>query len=385
MKRIILLIFLVLLTTIVSAGNVDVKLLSIEPSVVTPGSLFSITFEARNTKTSSIDDVKFELIASAGLEVDSDSDIDFNKINAGEKITLSWLVKVNRFASAGFKKLELEVDEDGDTQSLFFPVQVKSLEPTLTINNVLTNPLQVAPGNNIVVSVDLKNQASFLLRNVKIKLDLTNTPFSPINGINEKTINELNAGEGANVYFELSAGPEAESGTYKVPINLEYFDEFGTKYNSQNLISLKIGSIPKLIISQDKSSLIINKKGEISINFVNNGLTKIKLLTVNIDVDNAQLISPDSVYLGDLDVDDFQTIDLELFPVSTNVITTLSFSFKDANNNNFQEKYSLPIKVYTEQEALTLGLTKKSNFLFYLIIIVFIIVVYIIYKIFRRK
>ena len=151
------------------------------------------------------------------------------------------------------------------------------------------------------------------------------------------------------------------------------------------MISLKIGSIPKLIISQDKSSLIINKKGEISINFVNNGLTKIKLLTVNIDVDNAQLISPDSVYLGDLDVDDFQTIDLELFPVSTNVITTLSFSFKDANNNNFQEKYSLPIKVYTEQEALTLGLTKKSNFLFYLIIIVFIIVVYIIYKIFRRK
>lgn len=383
MKFALLLIVVVLLLPLVAA-DLDVSLVKVEPSVVTPGSLFSVTFEARNSGTSDARNVQFELLSSAGLEVEGDEEVDFSTIKAGEKITLSWLIEVRESASPGFKSLELKVD-DGDEQSVFVPVQVRSLEATLTVDAFSTKPSRVAPGEEITLIVDFRNNARFSLKNVKATLDLTTTPFSPVNGINENVIDGLDAGERVQTHFELIAGPESEAGTYKIPLSLRYFDEFGVQYNQSSLLSITIGSVPALVISQEDSSLVIGQRGETSIKFVNNGLTKVKLLTVTVALHNAQLLSSNSMYLGDIDADDFQTIDLVLLPQKAPVSAELQFTFKDANNNDFNEKITLPLTVYTPAQAEELGIIERSNAMVYVLIVGLLAVLYIGYKIFRRR
>ncbi len=376
-------LLLLLLVPLASAADINVKLLSTEPSPATAGTFFTINFEATNNGNATINNVKFELKTPENFLVQDDEDLEYDGFSAGKKVQLTWLVKVSNDANAGFERIELEVDEDGKKSSYFFPVQVKNFEPTLTISDAQTIPSQVAPGNKVVVDLTLENQASFLLKNVQVKLGLANLPFAPSEEIEEQSIKELFNPQ--KLSFKLSVNPDAEAGVYKVPVTLNYFDEFGDSYLKNNLISIKVGSTPKLEISQESSTLIVGKKEEATIKLVNNGLTKVKLLTVTIQAINAELLSSNNVYIGDLDVDDFQTIDLDLFPQTKDTQLKLTLSFKDANNKEFKEAVTLPLKVYTREEAKTLGLVKESNAFFYLVVIVVLVLAYVFYKKLRRR
>lgn len=382
MKKILSILFL-LLIPLVSASSINVKLLSLNPSPVITGTLFSVTFEAVNTNNEAIKNVRFELNVPSSFNIEDDEEIEFDELSAGEKVILSWLVEVKKDASAGFEKLELIVDEAGKDINYFFPVQVKSFEPTLTIKKVETNPSQTPPGSDVFVTLSLTNQASFSLKNIKVKLDLKNTPFAPKQGIEEQTIKTLIESEQLN--FQLTALPEATAGVYKIPVILNYFDEFGNPYTNTNLISIKVGSTPRLEVNQESPFLILNKKQEATIKIVNNGLTKIKLLTVNIQPVNAELLSSNNIYIGDLDVDDFQTITVELYPKTENTQLSLTFNFKDANNKEFKETVVLPLKIYSFEKAKKLGLIKRNNLPIYLAIITILLVSYIFYKKIRKK
>ncbi|MBI5065438.1 hypothetical protein HZA97_04310 [Candidatus Woesearchaeota archaeon] len=376
-------LLLLLLVPLASAADVGVKLLNMEPSPATAGTFFTVNFEATNNGNETINFVEFKLKTPKYFVVQEDKNLEYSDFKAGKKVQLTWLVKVGKDASAGFDRIELDVDEDGDDSNYYFPVQIKNFEPTLTISDAQTTPLQVAPGNKVIVDLTLENQASFLLKNVQVKLGLSNLPFAPSEGIEEQTLKELLNPQ--KLSFKLSVNPDAEAGVYKVPVMLNYFDEFGNSYSKSNLISIKVGSTPKLEISQESSTLLVGKKEEATIKLVNNGLTKVKLLTVTIQAINAELLSSNNVYIGDLDVDDFQTIDMDLFPQSKETQLKLTLSFKDANNKEFKETVTLPIKVYTDEEAKALGLVSQSNLFVYLAIIVVLIVAYVFYKKIRKK
>ncbi len=380
-KKLVLLLLLFVIP-LAAASNINVKLLSLEPSIVTPGNFFSITLEATNTDNETLNDVKFELKTSSNFNVEDEEEIEFEELKAGEKTILAWLVRADKSATAGFKKLELIVDEGSKDYSYFFPFQVKSFEPTLVLESFTTAPSQVAPGSNVVVNLNLANQASFSLKNVRVKLDLSKMPFAPVGGIDEQTINELTTNK--QLKFQLTASSDSEAGIFKIPVILNYFDEFGTPYTNTNLISLKIGSTPKLELSQESSLILVNQKSEATLKLVNNGLTKIKLLTVNIQPVNTELLSSNNVYIGDLNADDFNTIDLELYPKLKEAQLILTLNFKDANNNEFKETVPLPLKVYTSEEAKELGLLAESRGMSYLIGVIVLVLLFFVYKKLRK-
>ena len=385
MKKLLLLSLLLFLIPFAEAGDISVRLISIDPSPVTPGNFFSITFEATNTRNDSINDIAFELNVPPDFDIETDERIEFNELGPDEEVTLSWLVKADNSVKAGFEKIELTIEENNEESSLFFPVQIQSLEPTLLITKVSTDPLQVAPGQNLFLTIELENQASFSLKNINIKLDLSTTPFAPVQGSDEQSIEQLNSRSRQLKTFQIIATPESQAGIYKIPINLVYYDEFGIRYTNENLLSIKVGSEPQLTINQESSSLILNQKGEASIKFVNNGLTKIKLLTITLEPINAQLLSPETIYIGDLESDDFQTIDITLYPESTDSLMIIHLNYRDANNENFQETIRIPLKVYTQEEAKSIGLIKNNTAIFYFIGAILLTLLYIFFRKRRKK
>ncbi len=385
MKKLFLLSFLLLLIPFTEAGDINVRLISIDPSPVTPGNFFSITFEATNTRNDSINDIAFELNVPPDFDIETDERIEFNELGPDEEVILSWLVKADNDVKAGFEKIELTIEEEDEESSLFFPVQIQSLEPTLLITKVSTDPLQVAPGQNLFLTIELENQASFSFTNINIKLDLTTTPFAPVQESDEQSIEQLNSRSKQLKTFQIIATPESQAGIYKIPINLIYYDEFGIRYTNENLLSIKVGSEPQLAINQESSSLILNQKGEASIKFVNNGLTKIKLLTITLEPINVQLLSPETIYIGDLESDDFQTIDVSLYPESTGSLMIIHLNYRDANNENFQETIRIPLKVYTLEEAKSIGLIKKNTAIFYFVGAMLLIILYIFFRKRRKK
>lgn len=383
-KTILLLMFLVFVP-FVSAGDLNVKLLSVDPQEVTSGNLFSVSFEAVNTGSNAVRDPVFRLVLPSSFSFESKSKIDFDEVGSKERVILSWLLRVNKFANPGLEKLELEVEEGNDKFSLFFPVKVNTLEPTLVIDGFFTTPDEVAPGSQLALSLRLDNVASFDLRNIDVSIDLSKVPFSPIKGVDKDNFNQLSRNSRVTKQINLIVDPEAQAGIYKIPLKVSYLDEFGAKYFKESLISIKIGSVPKIEISQESSKLVVGQKSEATIKLVNNGLTKIKLLTINLEAVNAELVSSASVYLGDLDVDDFQTFDVELFTGSQGPVLVLKLDFKDANNKDFSETVNVPLKIYSRDDAKRLGIVQESNAFIYVIIIIVVLIIYFVYRKLKRK
>ena len=90
----------------------------------------------------------------------------------------------------------------------------------------------------------------------------------------------------------------------------------------------------------------------------------------------------------DIDSDDFDTVNLEIFVKSdaSNIINfPVKIRYRDATNEQFTITETVLLKTYTVQDAMKLGLLPKPNYTIYIIIIVFVIAFFIYRKIKKRR
>jgi len=164
-----------------------------------------------------------------------------------------------------------------------------------------------------------------------------------------------------------------------------YYDQFNQFYTKDDVIALIVSSTPALNVNIEKSELIESKKEILSINLVNRGLSNIKLLNIEILNSNQfSLLSSKNLYIGNLDSDDSETIDLDLMPLKKNSITIpLLITYKDTNNQDYSIQENIEARVYSVNEAKQIGLIKPNGFLRIMAFLVIMVFIYIIYR--RRK
>ena len=194
-------------------------------------------------------------------------------------------------------------------------------------------------------------------------------------------------GSDALIDFDLIALPDAEAGVYKIPITIIYFDEFSRPYNKTNMISITINAYPFLDSSVETSRLVQNMKSVITIKFVNRGLTGIRFLNIKlIESTQYNILSADNYYVGDIEVDDYQSIDFDMFPLTSgNINLPLMISYKDANNKDYISTLNLNAKVYNQNEAKQMGLVQSGNYSYIIFVIISIVIIILIYRKYRRR
>jgi len=147
-----------------------------------------------------------------------------------------------------------------------------------------------------------------------------------------------------------------------------------------------VKSPPKLFANVDSSELYIgNGIGKVSIEFVNNGLSDIKFLTVELgDSVDYDIVESNKKYIGDLDSDDFESIDyrLKLTSEKREILLPLHITYKDSLNNDYSETLELELKIRTAEE---LGRESSNTLTIVVVLIVIIIIVYIIYRKYKKK
>jgi len=388
---VILIYSIVTLSNNVNAGDVDdlkISLIEYSPMPVIPGNFFTIKLRAKNIASTNLTDVELDFKSRHPFSIDEDK-VRYNLLEPGEEITLTFVVEVDSEAQSGFKKLKLEYEVDNDEEEKSFNIQVQAIETTLVVTSVTSEPEEIAPGDTATVKITIKNLANILLKDVTIKLDLSSEdlPFAPIYSVTEKRIDSIKANEEKELEFKIIALADAESKIYKVPLKLNYYDEFGEYYEKDDVIALIIGTTPDLYISIEESNLIMNTKGKLTLKLVNKGLTDIKFLTVSLaPSNNYELISPNNVYLGNIDSDDYEIVDFELdVKDKKSIPITLNINYKDANNKDYNKEVILDVEAYSLQEAKKLGLIKTSYGLVVLFVILLIVVFFIYRKVRKKK
>jgi len=257
-----------------------------------------------------------------------------------------------------------------------------SLISSISITDVSSSPLEVAPGEVVNIKIDIENIFDFDVQNLNVKLDLSgvDVPFAPYQSSSERFLDELDEGDEDDFKFKLISLPETHTGIYKIPVEItyEYEGENETlKGEKTELISVIVNSKPKLRISlEDSTVLIKGRENTFSIKVVNSGLSDVKFLFLKIgESSSIKLLSEREQYIGDIDSDDFDSVEYSVFvnnDASDSISISATLKFLDATNKEFTETENIVLRIYSLKEARDLGLVKKPNYILPIVIVLVI-------------
>ena len=257
---------------------------------------------------------------------------------------------------------------------------------SISIESVKIEPKEVEPGNLTKISIRLLNEGSKDIKNIKVALDLSSVelPFAPIDSASQKIIDEIERDEMEEVSFMIKASSDAQPRIYKIPIIINYKED-EVIITETSVIGLDVQSTPILEVAIEESEIFkLNQQGEITIRFVNKGLSDIKFLSVKVNKNaNYDILSSNSFYVGNIEPDDFETVNFRLNFKNKVGSLPISIEYRDNNNKLYKKNYNLPLNLYTQEEAYRLGLENKSNPLIYVVAAVIIVAIILIFR--RRR
>jgi len=370
-KFIALTIFLLLAAAVSARIDMDATFLSQDPDPVEPGEFVDLRWKIENTGSDDLVDAYVRIDAEYPFSIEESSRRNLGTLSAiqeGEKSSIvKYRVRIDENAVEGEEEIKLyysarnlagEIVDEVD-------VNIQSRQVVFGIQSIDITPENPAPGQTASVNITLANLNDPSLQNLKIKLDLAGTDVSTIGSIDEKIIKRLAGNSEATIPFNLFIDAAAESKMHKIPLIISYSDKFGRKETISSYFGLKVEAPPEYLVNLEESTIYVAKKpGEITLSISNIGAGNLNYVTMEIiPTEDYEVISNNLIYLGNLESDDFETGEFEIFvpKYKKTIPLKTKISFKDSFNNPAEEVIEIPIRVYTTSEAVNLGLIKGKN------------------------
>ncbi|MSR86519.1 hypothetical protein EXS74_03940 [Candidatus Woesearchaeota archaeon] len=250
---------------------------------------------------------------------------------------------------------------------LFVLLAVGTVGAEITIDSFRSTPETVQPGEDLELRLDLDNIGDDDIDDIVVSIDLSNVPFAPIESSTEKVIDTIRNGDEESVSFQLVALSSAEAQTYKIPVTITYENTTKT-----SLISLEVVTDASLDLLLESSDLVVEgEQGDVTIKIINEGLNQIKFLQITLlESSDYEILSPPSLYIGEIDTGDFETEEFTIIPTSQDPELSFKLEYRDANNKEFTEEKQITVKVYSTEQAAELGLVKQGNSMTWILILV---------------
>lgn len=384
MKKIILAILMIaLMAMTVSAvqefSELTATLTKYEPQPAQPGKYIDVFIKLENTGIGAASNVILEVLPEFPFSIDTGKTSKTIGILGGKSFYIAeFRLKVDEGAVEGTNKLKVRFNSD-ESQNIWveqkLDVSVQTQDAVLSIESIKIEPAEIIPGDKGTITLSFQNLADSFLSDIKVKLDLTSDdlPFVAYNSASEKNIYQIRARERKDVSFELIAFPDADAKIYKIPVNITYYDNVGTKYTKTDLIGVVVNSKPDIKVLVDSTTLMKEQRiGDIVLRIVNKGLNDVKFMNMKIaESEDFELLSSNNEeYIGNLDSDDFETVDFKVLLKDEETVEILiTLEYMDNNNNKYVDNMNLKLKIHSAEK---LG-QKKSNRTMYFVLIVLII------------
>jgi hypothetical protein len=273
--------------------------------------------------------------------------------------------------------------------SILFVIFLASNISALIIESVSTNPTVISPGGKATINLLVKNDFEDDITDFSASLDLKNSVLAPYGSGTDFTSDEIREGKTRDIQFEVIALNDAKPGIYTIPLKFSYLDINDEQKTMDSLISVQIFSEPIIEVTLDEGNLLKGKENSLTLKIVNKGLSNVQFLEIETASSTYfTLLTPKKLYIGNIDSDDYQTADFKFFFKETmpdNVNLPVTIIYKDNTNKEYVENYNINMRVYSQEDAIKLGIISQNNYTVYILGLVIIIVLIIIYRIYRRR
>lgn len=355
---------------------IHVSTFKYEPYPVTPGRYFDLWLRIENTGQEKID-AEFNLTPLYPFSLDENEKPGrkIGDLNGMETTLLHYKVRADVNAVEGSNPLHFKILSNGALSTANINIWVQAIDANVGINSISSKSM--TPGQASPVEINLENFGDSSLTDINVKMDLTasDNPFVPINSTSEKKTSVIEPRSKETITFQMMPLPNSKAGTYKIPITISYVDGTGKNYSKSSIIALTVGATPDIGVTIPDSKVFAKGEiGDIGIKVTNKGLTNIKFVNVYLNnTKNYDVLSENSVYVGNIDSDDYSTADyrIKLNKVSDGKAPmVLVLEYLDANNNKYNEEMVVYLKVVSAKDKGVDGNGNGSGTIIFAIIII---------------
>lgn len=255
----------------------------------------------------------------------------------------------------------------------------------MVIDSIKMNPEYIAPGEAGTITVKLRNNANENLYDVRVQLSLPEE-LKFLNSVSKNKIGLIYSNEVVDVTFDVISLPNADEGMYNATITVDYLNNIGDeRQDSDEFGILVIKSEPKIFAKIDSTEIYKgNSIGETTVTFVNNNLANLKFLTVELlESEDYKILSSNKEYVGDLDSDDFESVDFKLKVEDKKMIPLeLRLTYMDVLNKQYSEDIEVDLEVLSASE---LGVATNGTARIIALVIILAGIGFYFYKKHRKK
>lgn len=395
-----LFLFLVSVSGIAAAdsgtASVYVSVAKYEPFPAEAGQFLDVWFKAENLGSGTSGGTTLELLPKFPFSLEGgDAVQSLGTVASGSSLLVKYRVKVDEKATSGDNILQLRYRPAPGAEWITKDVEIfiQAHDAVLSVSGI--SSAAMSPGKIQAFSVSLENLADTYLKDVSVTLDFSSAtlPFASVNSINEKRITAIPPKGTADASFGIITAPDAATGVYKVPLTLKYSDITNKTYTRNYLVGFTVNAVPDFEIAVQKYDTVTEgMAGAATISVSNTGPGAIKFMTMELlPSDSYEMLGETSIYLGNLDPDDYQTGAFKIF-VNAGALAggktiplKILLKYRDGLNNPYSENTTLRMRVYSPDEisAYGLGAAGGSNTIIYAVIA--IAAIYFVYRRYFRK
>jgi len=270
---------------------------------------------------------------------------------------------------------------------------ISATTPEIKVTLLNQDPDPVQQGDTVELRFKVENLGGETTDDIEIEI-LPKYPFSLYTGESSINIGKLRAGQtgadSAIVIFKLKVDSKAVQGDNEIELQVKSSGSLLYSYiNNEFLVKVSDYTEPDLrVYIRENTVLLPNSKGTITIEVANVDITDVNFLqfTLMPGEDYQLLSSSGYVYMGDIDSDDTESEDFEIFVRDAKdgkIIIPVKLEYQDSTENKFVNEYSLEFNVYSSSELSKYGLVQKGYWGYLLLVVIIGIIAWYLWK--KRK
>jgi hypothetical protein len=380
-KTTTLLLTLALFSGLAASQNsvsLEVDKVKVEPTPLKTSEYADVWVEVTNDGRTDAEGVELDYVDSYPFSADpgEKTSWEVGRLVPGEEHVRHIQVRVDKNAVQGTNQLKFRtISDTGVSVTQEIPVEVRSDNDILAVSEV-DFPENVAPGSENEMSITLENLADGQLKNIEADLDLTDIPVAASESAS-RVVTSVPSDESRSVSFSLDVDEAAENGVYKVPVDISYENEAGNEFSRETTIGVVVGGSPQLEagLNSVENELTPGSTSTVTVRLVNRGRGTADFVKMDVeDSEDFKVLSPGSVYLGDMDPDDYQTADVRLHVSqdAENISLPVDISYRGVTGENVDTQ-NVYVPVYTSEQLQRYGLASGGSPLPFVVVLVLVV------------
>jgi len=241
----------------------------------------------------------------------------------------------------------------------------------------------ISPGKEGKIIINIENILTKDATDVSLNLQLEGLPFIPI-GSSSDGFDEIQSGDEGKLSYAIRAANDIAPGDYQIPytINFKLNDLPETRTGT---IGIKVTGKTDLSFSLDTENPIVGTEGKLNLKIINTGFADAKFVKIKLLPSSYTLLSEKEIYIGTVSSDDFETATFNVIFNKLNPSFSAIVEYKDFDNNQYTQAINLPVKIYTKDKAIELGIIKKNNTLTYIFYFIILVVLLLIWRTIKKR